>query len=131
MGEYKEIEHGADIGYVVSGDSVEDLFETALLLFTNLSKAIGKPEFYRIISIKDNGYDRLLVTLLNELIYRFEVKGEGFIRYRINAFSDKGISLTAWGKRVKGSLSIKATTFNELQIKKVNEKYITKLVFDV
>ena len=136
---YEIIEHTADIGILVRGERVEELFEKAayamfdlMVDLTNVD-AIGK---YRI-KLESPTLEDLLVDFLSELLYVYSV--EFFVMCDFNVhihqteggYILKGIGLGEPLNKEKHriKLEIKAVTYHELEIN--IEKGYAKVLFDI
>ncbi len=90
---FKLIEHTADVGGIVYGRDLEELFINAACMLQTLSGVTcvsrGKQIRGRVY-VKSDSIESLLVRFLNELIYRIEVK---------NVFSEiSGLDITETGR---------------------------------
>lgn len=107
---------------VISGDSLTFIPATA-----------QEKKIY--IELSDTDYDNLLFKWLNELLYKFEVNNffltnleiqglEKFSLYALCKGADYNVlSITP--------VEIKAVTFHNLEIKKINGGFCVNIVFDV
>ncbi len=141
MGEkpYEIFDHTADIGIIVRGNRVEELFEKAAYgmfdIITDLSKV--EPAGKYKVSVKSPTLEDLLVDYLSELLYVFSV--EFFIMCDFNVkikknedgYSLSGIALgEPFNKDKHGiKIEIKAVTYHELEINL--EKGYAKVLFDI
>lgn len=145
---FKEFEHRADIGIEVYGNSLEQLFEHALIGFYSI--LLGKNGFshlpdsteIRQLKLEDTSPETLLVSFLNELNYLFLVKR--IILYPVkklkienNGHSSFTLSLRAKEinriseKLFENALEIKAVTYHQLQIVEKNGQFAARLIFDI
>lgn len=139
MRPYKIIEHTADVGLEVFGESKETLFINAargmfsLLLSQPIAhvRMIGKRVMF-------NGTDDelLLVSWLQELLYICMVKHllpmeyESFsIKKNVGTAYVRAVSLES--SKIKYKCEIKAVTYHQLQIQSAKGIFQTKIFFDV
>jgi len=141
MNEFKFIDHPADIAVEVKSDSIEGLFKisaeawkiSALEEFTAANCVEMKFE------LKDNSLEGMLVGFLSELNYLLYVKSFVFV-------SVKSLSLlTSDNYLLKAELNfeeyntkkhifkeeIKAVTFHQMEIEKINNIFCTRIIFDI
>ena len=132
MGQYKEIEHSGDLCFLITAKNTLDLFYTALDVYKELYKTKNELyNFYRIINIGALDYESLMVNLINDLIYRAEVKSEIYSKFNILKVTKNNIKLTAFGMLSESSNKIKALTFSKMKLFKVDNEVKTYMVFDV
>ncbi len=139
MSDYELINHTADIGIKVKAGSLPELFEKcALALFdiiTDLEKVRGlkKIEF----QIEEESIEDLLIRFLNELLYYFGAKNFLGCEFKVELIEE--------GKRMKAKIKgekanpqihsikteVKAATYHEFELKKIDSQYIAKIIFDI
>lgn len=135
--DYEIIEHTADIGIKVRGDSLSEIFMKAIHATADLlSGGIEiQPVIEKGFSIKEGNIETALVSVLEEIIYFFE--NELFLpsacsvkikkdRYKINL---KGNIASPEG--IKDGTEIKAVTYHQLEVKKIDDEYQATVIFDV
>ncbi len=135
---YEFIDHTADIGLVVYGSDLPEIFSHAARgMFDIIVDLEGVKERRQYsLKIKANDLEELLVVFLNELLYRYEV--EGFIAKRVKVREVNGTHLVAviYGEprridqhRIK--TEIKNATYHQLAIRKINQRWKAQVIFDV
>jgi SHS2 domain-containing protein len=150
MKKYEQIDISGDVGLRVFGESIEILFENAAAgmydLITDIS-AINNTEEKKIILRAEN-YEDLLVRWLNELVFLYDTYG--FSGKQFSVHIDKNhltsppvntalsISLKAV---IKGGifdpdiherrLLIKAATYHNLTLGKMNSIWEATVIFDI
>ncbi len=136
---YEIFDHTADVGIIVRGKSVEELFEKAayamfdIMIYAEKVEPVGK---YRV-SIDSSTLEDLLVDWLSELLYVFSTELFVMSRFRVRIeMRDDGYSLrgTCWGEpynREKHGIKteIKAVTYHQLKIDP--EKGYLQVLFDI
>ncbi len=139
---YNFIDHTADIAVEVKGDTIEDLFiasasawQESVIEKNELNSSVKKQ-----INIEDLSHEELLVHFLDEL--NFLLLTKKWILAKINKIEIKKIEdkfnlkadITGENineKRHQIKVEIKAVTFHQMEIKKINSKYSTRIVFDI
>lgn len=140
--EYIFIDHTADIAVEVKGDSIEELFVASALSWQE--STIDKREIKLLdekeINVEELSYEELLVHFLDEL--NFLLLSMKWIMGQIKKIEIKkngdGIKLKAFvtGENIDFNkhhlkVEIKAVTFHQMEIKKSDNKYFTRIVFDI
>ena len=139
---FKFIDHTADIAVEVSGNTYEELFLAALNGWKNSVVELSRKKYVtheREFNLKENSPEELLVSFLQEMNYLLESK-------KIFPFDIKNINIEKidetfllestilFGNIAKEDIvktEIKAVTFHQLDIKRVNGVYKTIIVFDI
>lgn len=141
MGMYQQIDHTADIALQLSASSLEDLCLTAAAGWRSIvidEKNVLNTEF-RKIELQADSEEELLVDFISDLNYLLFVK-----KWICNTVTKLQIFVTEEYLRLFAELAgepfrsevheiqteIKAVTYHHLQIKKFDEKYETKIIFD-
>jgi SHS2 domain-containing protein len=140
--DYKFIDHTADIAIEVSGNTYEELFTAALNGWKEsvIESADDERETEEMnIKMKENSPEELLVSFLQEVNYLFDSK-------KIIPLENESIRIEKreeefqltinihFGKITADDIiktEIKAVTFHQLDIKKINDVYKTIIVFDI
>ncbi len=139
---YKYIDHTADIAIEVSGITYAELFIAALAGWKDSIIKVSPGERdteKREITLTENSVEELLVSYLQELNYLFENKklfpaelNDIHIEQKDGRFLLKDvIGFTSVSPDDDVKTEIKAVTFHQLDIKKVNDVYKTLIVFDI
>lgn len=132
---FEEVEHTADIAIRVQGRDLAELFANAAYGMANQIAdvdAAGSPTIEREIALEAYDAETLLVTWLGELLYLSERDGCIFTGFRMREVTPTRLRAVARGGPVSGyRQSIKAVTFNDLEIVSTDEGYETTIVFDV
>lgn len=141
MGKYITIDHTADLAIKVSGESLKDVFITAVAAWRELvlgDSSIRKREFRRL-NIEAQSVEELLVNFLSEINYFFQVRKwicQEVIQLEIVKEQDtfflnanlSGENFTLNRHEVQSE--IKAVTFHQLKIAYNGNQYSTIIVFD-
>ena len=136
--DYEIFDHTADVGIIVRGQTLEEMFEKSAYAMFDLIVHADKIEPIRKVrvSIKSPTLEDLLVDWLSELLYVFST--ELFVMnefdVKINKNEEFFLEAVCWGegyskRKHKIKTEIKAVTYHEL---KINEKegYL-KVLFDI
>jgi SHS2 domain-containing protein len=135
---FETIDHTADMGIIVYGADVKELFSNAALgllsLITEPESVEDKLQFNLKVSSEDR--DSLLVEWLNELIYFFDAKHLLFNRCDIERLTDNELHATCHGEcfdpmRHRIRRGVKAATYHMLKLEKDREGYTAQVIFDV
>jgi len=136
MKNYRYLDHTADLGIEVQGQTPEELFtNVGVAIFeTQLSGEIKDNKNLSII-LSNESFEELFVDWCRELLYNFSVNGFIPKTYEV---SIKNLKLKAQLrgdrfdlKRHSIKTEIKNITYHELQIGKVNDQYRARVIFDV
>jgi len=135
---YRIIEHTADTGFEVWGDTKEQVFETAALAFFHIMWRIENPKENQpeIIEVNGNDVQELLVNFLEEFLYLYDAKGLVCSQLKVETVTDTKIRTKAWLQRFndagdKDLLGVKAVTYHQLYIGKKNHKWLAKIFLDI
>jgi len=140
--QFETIEHTADLGIIVYGDTLPELFRNAAFgMFSLITSLDNVKEKFRIsISIDAHDHEELLVTFLNELQYYYSTKKVIFKRFEIFNLGETHLDANISGEEIAdrtGASSgilhdIKAATYHQLKIEKTpGSGYKTRIIFDV
>jgi len=135
---FKFLDHTADLGIIVSGLDLKDLFETAA---KSMIKIIvkGKPaEKTNTIKLTVDGEDLadLMVRWLSEILYLFEGEKVVLTDVEIESISpthlDTILITTSFDPSLHEILcEIKAVTYHQIEVAKKDDHWEAKIIFDV
>lgn len=139
MDKYTIIEHVADVGIEVSGDTeAEALINAAYGMFDLMCdmSRVASDNIEVEIEVEAEDRETLLVEWLNELLYQFEAKRFMPRRFEIDFCSEHRIKGRALGEDLdvtkhKCGLEIKAVTFHMLKFEKTDDHWEAQIIFDV
>ncbi len=134
---FEEIPHTADVSLHVWAPDLPSLFGEAARGMYSLAGATAakKPIVQRALGISAVDMESLLVSFLSELVYIAENEKIIFQDFLVKI--DAGINMCTLEGSMRGhpllSLTkmIKAVTFSDLRIQKVDQQYEVTIVFDV
>lgn len=132
----------ADAAFVASGDSLEELFESAALATTNVMvKDLKKIELKkrRKITVSDKDIEKLLFNFLQEIIYLKDAELLIFGKYGIKIRDRGGVySLVciAFGEKLNMEkhelvVDVKAVTYHLFEVKKEGKKWKAQVILDI
>jgi len=136
--QYELLEHTADLGVRVRGESLGDLFENAGLMLFDLLVDLApvRPRSKWKVSVAAQDPETLFVQWLRELLNAFYVKKRIFCRLEIAKINEKSLAASCWGevfnrKRHTVLTEIKAATYHDLSVKREDSGWVAEVIFDV
>jgi protein archease len=135
------VEHTADVGIEVRAASLDALFVDAAGGFCDVvteAARIGAEEEHTF-EVEAGGLDLLLVTWLEELLFRFETTG---VLYPHGEASVEGKG-DSWSLRARMSgerfdaarhplkVQVKAVTYHELEVARDEHEWRARVIFDI
>jgi SHS2 domain-containing protein len=137
-GNYETIEHTADIGIRVEANTLEELFALSACAMFDLMIDLPavRPAHRAEISLEADSIEELLVTWLNELVFRADVSGMFFSRFEVDSVTENSLKASAMGEPYKADKhsvgqSVKAATYYELEISHSDRGWVATVIFDV
>jgi SHS2 domain-containing protein len=136
-GSFEFIDHTADAGIRVEAPTLEDLFETAGLAFTELVTSADSVDcrVERRFKLQEDDIETLLVSWLQELLYLLDTEELVFARFqiRLRAFS---LEASAWGEVFDPNIhtmktEVKAVTYHQLGVTKSDQGWQAQVIFDI
>ncbi len=135
---YIHLEHTADIWIRVSGRDAVELFANAAFAFFDIVADLSSVGEAESSAVRAEAADRelLLVAWLDELLFRFETDRMIFKRFEIVELDDRHIAAKAYGQRYDRSrhrlkVEVKAVTYHQLAIRKVDDHWEASVIFDI
>ncbi len=141
-GNYKYIDHTADIAFEVSADNYKDLiiasadaWKEAVVKSVNMYSNETKR-----ISLEESSVEEILVGLLSEFNYLLYTRKWVFEKIKDIEVDNKN---NLWNVTVEVSgakfdiqkhsfkTEVKAVTFHQMDVKYIDGKYTTRIVFDI
>lgn len=136
---YALIEHTADTGIMLEAGTPEELFiNSAAAMFDIMAERVsGKKrrrlEKFPVIETGDN-IEELFINWLNELLSLSQVKEKIFCEFVFEQFGEKNLRAVVSGEDIANyrvEKEIKAATYHELEVRKINSSWQAKVIFDV
>ena len=139
MRPYEYVEHTADMGLLVRGNSLPDLLKNAAQgLFETIAVVDTIDETDSIeIHLTTESVEDLFVGWLDELIFQHETKEIFFKRADIKDCSETEISATVYGEPANFDkhevyTEIKSVTYHQLQVVgKCDGSWFAQVIFDL
>lgn len=138
MKRYELLDHTADIGIIVCGVELPETFgNAAYAMFDILTDIDEVKETGRFdIQVSANDVEELLVTWLDELLYRYETERVIFKRFVIEDMDKTSLRAVAFGEKMDPlrheiKLEIKSVTYHQLKVEKTDDGWRAQVIFDV
>jgi len=138
MRKYELINHTADLGIKVYGCSLRELFENTAYSMFDIMAELDKVKVRDFLKVEIEGerMDELLADWLRDLLYKFN--GEGYLLkdFKIEEIDEKGLKAKVGGEKLDLSRhplkrEIKAVTYHELEVKKIDKGWQAQVIFDI
>jgi SHS2 domain-containing protein len=135
---FRLLDHTADLGILVYGGDLEELFTNAGKVFfgiiTDLRRVRESTE--RTIRVESSNLEDLMVNWLGELLYLHDVDGLLFRSFSIDELGDGTMKARARGEvfqeeRHVIKTEIKAVTYHQIQVKKERGRWVARIIFDL
>ena len=135
---FEILEHTADVGIVVHGADLPELFANAGLgMFTLMADLEGVREREeRAIEVEARDRETLLVRWLTELLYHLDAEEMLFHRFQIEELTETRLRARGFGERIDRErhrlhFGVKAVTRHMLEIARENGGYRATILFDI
>ncbi len=138
MKKYEFINHTADLGIRVWGESIEELFENAAYSMFDTIADLNRVELKKTmkVEIEKEELDELLADWLRNLLYKFN--GDRYLlkEFRVETIDTQGLKAKVKGEKLDLSrhhlkTEIKAVTYHGLEVKEVDRGWEAQIIFDV
>ena len=139
MKKFELINHTADIGIKVEGDSLKEVFKNLAVGMFEIMVDI-KPKRGKSISDKIEITSPDLISLahdwLGELLYIFNTKHIVFNKFKINNITEFSLNAKITGELFNPEKhvikkEIKAVTYHGLKIESKNNRWVGQVIFDI
>ena len=138
MRRYELLDHTADIGIVASGRDLPEAFgNAAYAMFDILTDTDKIREMDRFdLRVSASNIEELLVTWLDEMLYRYETERLICKRFVIDDMDDVSLRATVFGEKLDPArhevkLEIKSVTYHQLKVEKTDDGWRAQVIFDV
>lgn len=140
MGTIETFEHTADVGLRIRAEDLDDLFRTAAeALFDYV---VANREAVRVaetesIALQADETAELLVTWLNDLIFRSETRHRLYNRFDVHLDDDgRGLQAEVGGEAIDGNRhvldhEVKAVTHHGLTLRREGRGWMAELILDI
>jgi SHS2 domain-containing protein len=138
MRRYELLDHTADIGIVAFGGDLPEAFGNAAYamfdILTDTDKIRDMDRFD--LRVSASNIEELLVTWLDELLYRYETERLICKRFVIDDMDDVSLRATVFGEKLDPTrhevkLEIKSVTYHQLKVEKTDDGWRAQVIFDV
>jgi SHS2 domain-containing protein len=135
---FRLLDHTADLGILVFGGDLEELFTNAgeafFTIITDLRRVRESTE--RIIRVESTNLEDLMVNWLGELLYLHDVDGLLFRSFSIDELRDGTMKARARGEafhegRHVIKTEIKAVTYHQIEVKEEKGRWRARIIFDL
>jgi len=138
MKQYEIIDISGDAGIRAFGRDLPELFANAAIAMYSLITDTEDIQERKILEISSQGssLEGLLVSFLNELIFRFDTYGFMGKSLSVKTLHYNSIKATISGEefdpaRHEGKMLIKAATYHKLKIAKKDDCWEAEVIFDI
>ncbi|MFH2013020.1 MAG: archease [Pseudomonadota bacterium] len=138
MKRYELIDHTADLGIEVYGRNLKELFQNAgYALFeiicdiSNVTESIQKKVY-----VDGEDLEQLMVVWLGELLYLHDTERLLFKRFDIEEIEERRMAATVYGEEFKEGhhnikTEVKAVTYHQIQVRKEDDIWKARVIFDL
>ncbi len=135
---FEILEQNADVGIVVHGASLKELFANAATGMSTLMadlKGVRRLEERRI-DVKARDREGLMVHWLTELLYYLDAEELLFSRFVVDEVSETRLRARAFGERIdphrhRLHFGVKAVTRHMLEVSSDDDGYRAQVLFDI
>jgi SHS2 domain-containing protein len=138
MKRYELLDHTADVGIIAFGKTLPEAFgNAAYAMFDILTYAEEiKEEQSFDVQVTASDIEDLLVTWLDELLFRYETERLLFKRFTIKSLSDTSLNAIIFGEKVDHKrheikAEIKNVTYHQLKVEKTDNGWKLQVIFDL
>ena len=131
---YEILEHTADVGLKVYGETLPELFANAGrgLVMLALESPEASPKECRTLSASGGDREELLVHWLSEILYAMDAEGWLFCDFRIGKLEADAIEAEGWGeRRERQRVAVKAVTYHLVSVQETAEGWQAVVYFDI
>lgn len=137
-GKYNVVDHTADIGIEVESKTLAGLFALSGCAMFDLMVGLSdvRPRQKAEVSLQADTHEELLITWLNELLFRADISGMFFSKFEVESVGGGLLKAAVWGEpydeyRHSVDLLIKAATYHELAVSRSDRGWSARVIFDV
>jgi SHS2 domain-containing protein len=138
MKKYEFINHTADLGIRVWGESIKELFKNAAYSMFDTIADLNRVKLKKTmkVEIEKEELDELLADWLRNLLYKFN--GDRYLlkEFKVETIDTQGLKAKVKGEKLDLSRhhlkrEIKAVTYHGLEVKKADRGWEAQIIFDV
>ncbi len=136
--DFMVLNHTADLGIMVQGTDIRNLFERAALAMMQMmvnSRPAGKTHTFKL-SLDGQDLPELMIGWLGEILYLFEGEKEVVIGIEIDAISPSHLDATLESVSFDPDLheilcEIKAVTYHQIEVAEKDDCWEARIIFDL
>jgi SHS2 domain-containing protein len=135
---FEEIDATADLGIIAYGDDLKSLFSNAAEGLMSLMADINGIAESKSLNINITAKDRegILIKWLNEIIFLKDTRGFLCKKFTIDYLDDNNLKADIYGEaydpeRHQLLSGVKAATYHNLKIEKIDSRWQVRIIFDV
>ena len=135
---YEQLDISGDAGVRATGGSLEELFESAALgMYSLVTDLEGLREKTTItVEAESDSPEGLLVSFLNELIFRLDTDGFVGKKVRMLRMGEEKLKAEITGEefdpeRHEAGLLLKAATYHGLKVEERDGRWSAEVIFDI
>jgi SHS2 domain-containing protein len=135
---YEVIEHTADVGLVVRGATLAELFSNAALgMFAIMAELTGVEErTERSLELEGSDWEGLLVKWLSDLLFFLDAEELLFSRFQIDLLEPYRLRARAYGEPIDRErhqlhFGVKAVTRHMLEVRQGDGGWRAQVLFDI
>jgi SHS2 domain-containing protein len=136
---FREIDHTADLGIEVEGDTVQELFRRAGLALFSLMVSLEGVETReeREVLVEAEGWEDLIHDWLSRLLHIFLLDGFIAQTIEVTGITAERVEARLWGEKLDFErhdfyTEIKAVTYHQLSVSQsANGCWQARIIFDV
>lgn len=133
---FEILEHTADVGLELSGDTLEEVFQAAGEGFATLQGAwfpgVGEEREVEVRAVDNSG---LLVAWIDELLYMQEAEDAVFGGFDVERVTDGAlravVRIAPRAERELEAVGVKAATYHRLRLERGNDGWSADVYLDV
>jgi len=132
MKKYEYLEHPADLKICAYGKTLPELFINAALAMTNFLYEIKETQIAKTetVQVKADNLEDLLINWLAEILYLSDTNYLACVDFKIKTFDEKKIIAEVGMTSAEAKDDIKAVTYSELKVKKIDDGWEAVFVCD-
>jgi SHS2 domain-containing protein len=135
---FRVLDHTGDLGILVYGGNLEELFANAGEAFFDIITDLGRvrEDKEKTIRVENSNLEDLMVNWLGELLYLHDVDGLLFKSFSIDELLGGRLKARARGEAFQEErhvikTEIKAVTYHQLQVQEERGRWMARIIFDV
>jgi SHS2 domain-containing protein len=133
MKKFEFLSHTADVKIKVYGKNLKEIVNNSLLALKNFWKPkLTKTKIEKEIKIESNNEVNLLIDFLSEILAETYIEKAIFIKFEPQELVSYSLSGKIIGYEFTSlSKDIKAITYHQANLQKINHQYIFEFIIDI